>query len=82
MYLIKNKQKRTLPNFYSKFIILFLFSITDHPTDDHGCPLISKTGIHYVCTVISATNTCMPGRQPKIIKIFQTEFQKLRLTIP
>ena len=59
-YLIKNKQKQTLPNCYSKFIILFLFSITDHPTDDYGCSLSPKTGIYYMCTVISATNTCMP----------------------
>ena len=57
-YLIKDNQKRTLPNCYSKFIILFLFSIRHHPTDDHGCSLSPNTGIYYMCTVISATNTC------------------------
>ena len=27
MYLIKNKQKQTLPNFYSKFIICWIYSV-------------------------------------------------------
>ena len=76
MYLIKTKQKQTLPNFYSTFIICWIYSVFHHRPSN----LISKDWhIYYVCTVISARNTCMPGSQPKIIKIFQTEFQKLKL---
>ena len=67
-HLIKNKQKRTLPNFYSKFIYhsldLFCFPSQTIQFDDHGCPLNSKTGIYnlrvhckishiYVCQEVS-----------------------------
>ena len=76
MYLIKTKQKQTLPKFYSTFIICWIYSVFHHRPSN----LIPKDWhIYYVCTVISARNTCMPGIQPKIIKIFQTEFQKLKL---
>ena len=43
MYLIKNKQKLTLPNFYSKFIICWIYSVFHHRPSNlmiMGCPLI------------------------------------------
>ena len=88
-YLIKNKHTRSLPNFYSKVIICWIYSVFHHRPSNlkiMNVHLSQRLALYYMytLTVISATNTnkCMPGSQPKILKIFQTEFRKLKLTIP
>ena len=63
-YLIKNKQKRTLPNFYSKVIICWIYSVFNHRPSNlkiMNVHLSQRLALYYMYTVISATNTCMPG---------------------
>ena len=77
-YLI-NKQKRTLPNFYSKVIICWIYSVFHHRPSNlkiMNVHLSQRLALYfmYTLTVISATNTCMPGSQPKIIRSFKLNF--------
>ena len=76
-YVLNQEQtEMNITNFYRKFIICYIYSVFHHrPSNlmivDVHLSQRQAYFLYYVCTVISATYTCMLGRQPKIIKIFQ-----------